>query len=91
MKSGTRRRRPTETQARWLRLIARSPLMKTYIPDDPAPHYSQNGMVVPLPTAEVLIRNGWVRGRRDGLWGDEQSYGPVDRVYEVLKPSTIRA
>jgi len=79
--------RPTEAQSRWLQRIARSPMMKTYIVGDSRPRYSlQNGDTVPIPIAETLIRNGWVRGRRDGLFGDEQSYTPRDRVYEALRP-----
>lgn len=78
---------PTHEQAAWLRRIAASPLMKTYLPDDRQVYYSlQNGDPVPLDIAERLIRNGWVRGRRDGFWGDEQSYAPSERIYEALRP-----
>jgi len=80
--------KPTEAQAQWLRRIAHSPLMKTYVQGDSQPRYSlQSGETVPVPIAEKLIRNGWVRGRRDGLFGDEQSYTPRDRVYEALRPA----
>jgi hypothetical protein len=79
--------KPTEAQAKWLRRIAQSPLMKTYIDGEPMPRFSlQSGATVPTPIAEVLIRNGWVKGRRDGLFGDEQSYIPRERVYEALRP-----
>ena len=80
-------RRPTLAQSDWLKRIARSPLMKTYRRDDPQPRYSlQDGTTVPAPTAEALIRNGWLRGRRDGLFGDNQSYMPSNMIYEALKP-----
>ena len=79
--------KPTEAQTRWLARIARSPLMKTYVQGDTQPRYSlQDGSTVPIDIAEKLIRNGWVRGRRDGLFGDEQSYMPRDRIYEALRP-----
>ena len=79
--------KPTHNQTAWLKRIARSPLMKTYLPGDRQVQYTlQDGSPVPLDIAERLIRNGWVKGRRDGLWGDEQSYGPSDRIYEALKP-----
>jgi len=79
--------RPTYVQADWLKRIARSPMMKTYVVGDTQPRYSlQDGTTVPIQTAEVLIRNGWVKGRRDGLFGDEQSYGPANRIYEALRP-----
>lgn len=78
--------RPTEGQAKWLQRIARSPLMKTYITGDPEPRYSlQNGQTVPAPTAQVLIRNGWVKGQKAGLLDDERAWG-VDRQYEALRP-----
>jgi hypothetical protein len=80
-------RKPSEAQAQWLRRIAHSPLMKTYVPNDPQPRFSlQDGSTVPHQTATLLIRNGWVRGRRDGLFGDEQSYAPANMVYEALRP-----
>jgi len=79
--------RPTIAQTEWLKRIARSPMMKTYVSGDSQPRYSlQDGSTVPISIAEKLIRNGWVRGRRDGLFGDEQSYMPRDRVYEALRP-----
>jgi hypothetical protein len=78
--------RPTEGQVKWLQLIARSPLMKTYIEGDPDPRYSlQNGQTVPAPMAQVLIRNGWVKGQNAGLLDDEQAWG-IDRRYEALRP-----
>lgn len=82
-----RNRKPTHAQAAWLQRIARSPLMKTYLDGDPQPRFSlQNGETVPADTAMILIRNGWVKGRRDGLFGDEQSYMPANRIYEALRP-----
>lgn len=68
--------KPTETQAAWLRLIAVSPLMKTHIEGEALPRFSlQSGATVPLSTAQVLIRNGWVREQRDGLFPDDaQTY-----------------
>jgi len=73
-------RKPTEVQAQWLRRIARSPLMKTYQADG-APRYSlQNGAAVPAPTAELLIRNGWVHREGDALLGQDS------QTYRALKP-----
>jgi hypothetical protein len=40
---------------------------------------------VPTPTAQVLIRNGWVKGQGAGLIDDEQAWG-VARRYEALRP-----
>lgn len=85
MRARKRPAKPTEAQAKWLQRIAHSPLMKTYLVGDPDPHWSlQNGATIPSPIAQVLVRNGWVKGRRDGLFGDEQSYV---RVYEALRPN----
>ena len=62
-------RKPTEGQAHWLKRIAQSPLMKTYV--DGVPQYSlMNGAAVPATTASVLIRNGWVERQGDALWGE---------------------
>lgn len=68
--------KPTDSQAVWLKRIAVSPLMKTHIEGEPLPRFSlQSGATVPLPTAQVLIRNGWVREQRDGLLPDDaQTY-----------------
>lgn len=77
--------KPTEAQAKWLKRIAQSPLLKTYLDGELLPRFSlQNGATVPAPVAEVLIRNGWLTGRRDG---DEQSYIPQRVLYEVLRPT----
>jgi hypothetical protein len=71
---------PTTEQTMWLRRIAQSPLMKTYDSDQKLHRYSlQNGCAVPWRTAEVLIRNGWVKPRSDGLLDDTQTY-------EALRP-----
>jgi hypothetical protein len=79
--------KPTHKQAAWLKRIAASPLTKTYLPGDRQVRYSlQNGDPVPLDIAERLIRNGWVKGRRDGFFGDAQSYAPESIVYEALRP-----
>lgn len=79
--------KPTRKQADWLKRIALCPLMKTYLPGDRELQYTlQDGTPVPLDLAERLIRNGWVKGRRDGLFGDQQSWTPEHRVYEALKP-----
>ena len=79
--------KPTEEQAKWLKRIAHSPLMKTYTPGDPDPRYSlQNGQTVPAPTAQLLIRNGWVTGQRAALLEDDEQAWGVDRQYEALRP-----
>lgn len=68
-------RKPTLAQAEWLRRIALSPLMKTYIDGETQPRFSLAcGTTVPFATASVLIRNGWVRACRDGLFDDPQTY-----------------
>ncbi len=65
--------KPNHYQVAWLGRIARSPLMKTFI-DDEVRFSLQNGETVPAHTAKVLIRNGWVKPRRDGLFDDTQTY-----------------
>lgn len=68
-------RKPTLAQTQWLHRIALSPLMKTYIDGEPQPRFSLvSGETVPFPTASLLIRNGWVRPQRDGLFDDPQTY-----------------
>ncbi len=67
--------KPNENQAQWLRRIAVSPLMKTCIEGEDAPRWSlQNGATVPAHTVSALIRNGWVRPVKDGLFDDPQTY-----------------
>jgi hypothetical protein len=71
---------PTTEQTMWLRRIAQSPMMKTYDSSLKLHHYSlQDGSAVPSRTAEVLIRNGWVKPRCDGLFNGTQTY-------DVLRP-----
>lgn len=75
--------KPTHIQAEWLRRIAVSPLMKTHMEGESLPRFSlQSGATVPHTTAQVLIRNGWVRERRDGLWPDDA------QTYVALTPAT---
>lgn len=86
-RTSTTAKKPSIAQADWLKRIAHSPMMKTYVQGDPQPRFSlQDGSTVPINTALLLIRNGWVRGRRDGLFGDEQSYMPSAMIYEALRP-----
>jgi hypothetical protein len=74
MKKPSKPKRPTDTQAAWLRRIARSPMMATRVPGEPTRYGLQNGNDVPAQTAEALIRNGWVKGERDGLFDEPQTY-----------------
>lgn len=78
-----RPKRPTYTQAAWLRRIALSPLMVTRTPEAGASYSLTNGAVVPEPTAKVLIRNGWVASECDGLFPD-----PAEaQTYRVRTPT----
>lgn len=70
----TKPRRPTEYQAQWLRRIAQSAMMVTRGPGEPIRYILQNGATIPASTAETLIRNGWLRAERDGLFADAQTY-----------------
>jgi hypothetical protein len=65
---------PTLMQAQWLRRIAQSPLMVTHTPGEETRYSLQNGTTVPRPTAETLIRKGWLKAERDGLFDLPQSY-----------------
>lgn len=47
----------------------------------PKPTHAQ---AVPLPTAQVLIRNGWVREQRDSLFADDT------QTYIALTPDALR-
>lgn len=68
------RRYPTIVQYNWLRRIALSPLTLTRQPGEPARYSLANGATVPETTVRVLIRNGWVRPQRDGLFDDCQTW-----------------
>jgi hypothetical protein len=74
MKKSTKRTRPTGYQTLWLRRIASSPMMVTREPGEPTRYSLQNGHTIPSPTAETLIKNGWVKGERDGLFDEPQTY-----------------
>ncbi len=74
-----RPKRPSENQSRWLARIAQSPLMVTRVPGEEPRFSLQNGHTVPRSTVDVLIRNGWIKDERDGLFDDAQTY-------RVLKP-----
>jgi hypothetical protein len=68
--------KPTQFQAKILRMIAQSPLVKTYSADHKAVWALMNGREVSEICAQALIRNGWVRAQNDGLpgIGDSQVY-----------------
>jgi hypothetical protein len=74
MKKLIKSKRPTEYQTIWLRRIASFPMMVTRVPGEPTRYSLQNGHTIPSPTAETLIRNGWVKGERDGLFDEPQTY-----------------
>jgi hypothetical protein len=68
-------RRPTELQAFWLRRIAQAGgMVVTY--RDGSPHYTLVGGDAAIPTEleRALIRCGWLRGERDGLYERPQTY-----------------
>lgn len=71
----TKVKKPSLTQAAWLRRIAQSSMIKTYVEGDKHLHYSlATGEVVPPLTAKALIDNRWVRGQQDGMFDDPQTY-----------------
>jgi hypothetical protein len=74
MKRSTKPKRPTEHQTAWLRRIASFPMMVTRVSGEPIRYSLQNGATVPRLTAEILIRNGWVKAERDGLFDEPQTY-----------------
>jgi hypothetical protein len=67
-------KRPSLIQASWLRRIASDPMMKTYVGNRVAVFSLQNGEEVPPHIAQTLIKNGWVKGQRDGIFDDPQTY-----------------
>ncbi len=74
--------KPTYLQAAWLRRIAQSSMMKTYNENrEPFFVISTTGERIPTVIAVTLIHNGWVKGQRDGMFDDPQSY-------VVLKPDS---
>lgn len=66
--------KPSTTQAMWLRRISLSPMIKTYIGNRVPVFSLANGEEIPPYVAMALIRNGWVRGERDGIFDDPQTY-----------------
>jgi hypothetical protein len=72
-------RKPSTTQAMWLRRIALSPMMKTYIGNKEPVFALATGEEIPPHMAKTLIKNGWVRGQKDGMFDDPQ-------IYTALKP-----
>jgi len=66
--------RPSTTQATWLRRIAVSPMMKTYIGNKQPVFHLSSGEEIPPYIAQKLISMGWVRGQKDGLYDDPQTY-----------------
>lgn len=70
---------PTEFQAKILRRIARSYMMVTRTPEEVRYHFP-DGETIPAPTAQTLIRNGWLKGDRDSIFDLEP------QRYDALKP-----
>lgn len=67
-------KKPNFQEAQWLKRIAQSPLMVTKRQDEEPFYCLQNGNSIPAKTAISLIKNGWVKGQRDGLFDDPQTY-----------------
>ncbi len=68
--------KPTQFQAKILRMIAQSPLTRTYSADHRAVWALMNGREISDACANALIRNRWVKAQNDGLpgIGDSQVY-----------------
>ena len=66
--------KPTLDQTKWLRRIAQSPMIKTYVGSQMPVFHLTTGEAIPVKVAMALIRNGWVKGQRDGMFDDPQSY-----------------
>jgi hypothetical protein len=80
--TGARKKLPTSYQASWLRRMAVSPMMVTYVDGENERYGLFDGSTVPASTARILIRNGWVRpDRESGLFDRPQ-------VYRVLTPTS---
>jgi hypothetical protein len=69
-----RQTRPSQMQAKWLRLIAHFPLQVTREHGEKPDFRLSNGTAVPPNTARLLIRNRWVEAERDGLFEQPQTY-----------------
>jgi hypothetical protein len=87
------KRKPTLLQTAWLRRVAQSGgLMVTYQADGPSHFALVTGDVVPKEMAEALIKNGWMRGQRDGLRlvepGDVLG-GERPQTYRALTPGEL--
>lgn len=75
-------RKPTKYQSRVLAMIARHSLMKTFVPTRPLPFWHVEGIgEISHECAQALIRNGWVKGNRDGLPMFEET-----QTYRALTP-----
>ncbi len=66
--------KPSHTQAMWLRRIAQSRMVKGYVGNKVPVFSLDTGEEIPPYVALALIRNGWVRGERDGMFDDPQTY-----------------
>ena len=67
-------RPPTAFESTWLRRIAASALMVTYVPGHDESYSLLDGTGVPLGLARRLIARGWLRGSRDGIFDQPQTY-----------------
>ena len=74
VKKQSKAKRPTIGQSKWLAMIARSAMMVTKISGAADRYGLQSGEAIPSDTAETLIRNGWVKAERDGLFDEPQTY-----------------
>jgi hypothetical protein len=71
---------PTEAQTRVLRQIASAGgyLMLTNDGEAGSRRYSDPaGRTIAEPTARILIKNGWVKAQRDGLWDEPQTWATL--------------
>jgi hypothetical protein len=72
--------KPTTGEASWHKRIAQQGRMMVTRSSTRATTYSLlDGTIVPSDIAQRLIHKGLLKGQRDGLFGDVQSY-------EVLRP-----
>jgi hypothetical protein len=70
---------PTYYQSSWLKRIAKWGMMLTRDADHDERYSLLDGTTIPAGTARILIRRGWVKGRKDGMFDDHQTF-------HVLKP-----
>jgi hypothetical protein len=72
--------KPNHYQAGILSLIAQSFMIRTKNEGVPDEFSTNTGVTIPRLTAELLIRNGWVRAQRDSM------FDLVPQRYDALTP-----